>query len=97
MDDNVDLEINTDAVRTCASTLNSVGDRVSSGAAASPPTVSVPHWATTDAAEHAVTRAVTDLTGLTDSIAATARQILATVLEYDDADARAATRLRSTQ
>jgi hypothetical protein len=97
MYDNADLEINTDAVRTCASTVNRVGARVAGGASAAPPTVSVPRWATSDAAALASARAGTDLTGLGDSIATTARQILAAVLDYEDADARTAGRLRRSR
>jgi hypothetical protein len=97
MSANPNLEINTDAVRTGASTVNSVAAGVSGGAAASPPTVSVPRWATSDAAGGAAAGAATDLTGLGDSLAATARQILAAVLDYEDSDARTATRLRGTR
>jgi hypothetical protein len=94
MHDNADLKINTDAVRTCASTVNRLGDRVAGGASGAPPTVAVPRWATSDAAAEAAARAVSDLTGLGESIAATARQIVAAVLDYEDADARTAGRLR---
>jgi hypothetical protein len=97
MDENADLKINTDAVRTGASTVNRVGARVAGSASAAPPTVSVPRWATSDAAALASARAATDLTGLGDSVAATARQILAAVLDYEDADARTAGRLRGAR
>lgn len=97
MSGNDNLEITIDAVRSCASTLNQVGAHVSGGAAESPPTVSVPHWATSDAAGQAAARAAADLRSLGDSIAATARQIVAAVLEYEDADGRSATRLRGTR
>ncbi len=97
MYDNADLEINTDAVRTCASTVNRIGARVAGSASAAPPTVSVPRWATSDAAAAASARAGADLTVRGDSIAATARQILAAMLDYEDADARTAGRLRGAR
>src|SRR3954452_22178624 len=92
-----DLKITTDAVRTCASTVNRVAGRLSGAAGAPPPTVAVPRWDTSDAASAASARVAHDVSELGDSIAATARGILAAVLDYEDADGRTAARLRSVR
>ena len=87
-----DLEVDTDAVRDCASALADTAADVRAGVAP-PPTVTVPRWQTTDAVEGlagAMERALATLAG---DLEALRRAVLAAVTDYEAADARAADRL----
>ena len=69
---------------------------MSAGAADTPETVAAPRWATGDAtllAADAIRRQVAEAGA---GIAATAREIVAAVLDYEAADQRSATRLRAS-
>jgi hypothetical protein len=89
------LEIEVPEVRRCASGLAGTGARVATGADAIPEFV--PGWATSDAAASAGEAARRRLAVVGADIAATARQIIAAVIDYEAADERAATRLRGTR
>jgi hypothetical protein len=91
---NPDLEVDTAAVRATAAAIDDLAARVSGGEAEAPATVTRPRWTTSEAAAsaaHATRRRLADAGA---DIAATARQIVATALDYEDSDARAASRLR---
>jgi hypothetical protein len=86
------LEVEVPEVRRCASGLAGTGARVATGAGRMPEVV--PDWATSDAAASAGEAARRRLAVVGADIAATARQIIAAVVDYEAADERAATRLR---
>ncbi|HEV8175326.1 MAG TPA: hypothetical protein VGP91_16930 [Actinoplanes sp.] len=92
---NPDLEVDAHEMRAGASALAGTAARVTSGAAEAPATVAVPRWAASDVAALAAdaTRGLLAETGA--DIAATARQIVAAVVDYEDADDRAASRLQA--
>jgi hypothetical protein len=92
---NHEVEIDAGGARACASGVAATGARVTDGVARTPVPVAVPHWATSDAALLAADVARQRLTAIGADIAETARQIVAAVLDYEAADERAATRLRS--
>lgn len=90
-----DLAVDTTEVRATASELDAAGTRVSTGAKETPETVATPRWATTDAlalAAEAIRRQVADAGA---GITATAREIVAAVVDYEATDERSATRLRA--
>jgi hypothetical protein len=68
---------------------------VAAGAGRTPE--SVPGWVTSEAAASAAETARQRLTVVGAEIAATARQIVAAVVDYEAADGRTATRLRSVR
>jgi hypothetical protein len=90
-----DLEVDAHEMRAGASALAGTAARVTSGAAEAPATVAVPRWAASDVAALAAdaTRGLLAQAGA--DIAATARQIVAAVVDYEDADDRAASRLQA--
>lgn len=90
-----DLEIDTPAVRRCASGLADTGARVAAGAARAPVTVTVPRWAASDAAATLVDAAHGLLVGIGSTVTAAGRRITAAADDYDAADDRAAGRLGS--
>jgi hypothetical protein len=90
-----DLTVDTTEVRAAASDLAAAGGRVSAGAAGTPETVAVPRWATVDAASLAAEAIRRQVAEAGAGIAATAREIVAAVLDYEAADERSATRLRA--
>jgi hypothetical protein len=103
------LEVDVPEVRRCASGLAGTGARVATGAGGMPeagpdrasgaggmPEV-VPDWATSEAAASAGEAARRRLAVVGADIAATARQIIAAVVDYEAADERAATRLRGAR
>jgi hypothetical protein len=94
---NHDLEIDAGDVRECASGVGRTAARAVDGAVNVPEAVTAPHWATSDAATLAADAARKRLSGVGADIAATARQIVATVLEYEAADERTADRLRGAR
>jgi hypothetical protein len=89
-----DLEVDTGAVRSAAAAMDDLAARVSSGGSESPAPVSTPRWAATDAAGSAAEASRRQLVCTGADIAAAARQIVAAVLDYEDSDDRAASRLR---
>jgi hypothetical protein len=92
-----DLEVDTGGLRECAAAVADTGGRVGSGVAAAPVTVPAPHWDTTDATSLAADATRQRLADLGQEIEAMARQIIATAIDYEAADDRAATRLRDTR
>lgn len=90
-----DFEVDVPAVRGGAAGLTGIGARVAAGVGEAPEPVA--GWAISDAAVTAeyVARHRLAVTG-TD-IGATARQIIAAVVDYEAADERAATRLRDAR
>jgi hypothetical protein len=91
---NPDLEVDTGAVRATAAAIDDLAARVSGGESESPAPVTTPRWTTSEAAAsaaHATRRRLVDAGA---DIAVTARQIVATVLDYEESDERAASRLR---
>jgi hypothetical protein len=83
------------AVRGDASGLAGTGARVAAGVGEMPETVA--GWAVSDAAVSAEDVARHRLAVIGTDIAATARQIIAAVVDYEAADERAATRLRDAR
>jgi len=87
-----DLEVDTGAVRAWAAALSATGARIGADPPPSPPD---PRWSATDAAVTAAGAAELRLRALGHDIAAAARQAAKAVDDYEDADDRAAARLRS--
>ena len=77
-----------------ASDLSATGDRVSAGAAHPPEPVTAPRWATSDATALAAEAIRRQLAEVGAGISATAREIVAAVIDYEAADERSATRMR---
>jgi hypothetical protein len=92
---NPDLEVDTGAVRASAAAIDDLAASVSGGEVESPVAVTTPRWAAGDAAASAADAGRRRLADAGGGIAATARQIVATVLDYEDSDERAASRMRS--
>ena len=86
-----ELEVDAAAVRAWATALSATAARIS---AAPPPPPAGPTWSSTGAAAAAADAARMRLRALAEDITATARQATAAADEYDDADDRAAARLR---
>ncbi|WP_328465052.1 type VII secretion target [Actinoplanes sp. NBC_00393] len=91
---NPDFEVDTTGLRSDAATLAGTAARVTGAADSAPLPDPTPRWSTTGAAELAATAARQLLTQLGADIEATARQIRATAEAYEEADTRAAKRLR---
>jgi hypothetical protein len=95
---NGEVQIDTAAVLACATALTAIGDQVAHGAAAVPdPPPSSGVWHTGPAVAHAGEQARAHLHTIGAEIVAAARQVAATVTDYEDADARAASRLRGVR
>jgi ribosomal silencing factor RsfS len=94
---NPDLEVDASELRRTASAVADTAARVSAAADQQPDIDTTPRWATTDAAMLAAEAARQQMAALADDIAETARQISAAAAAYEEADARAATRLRLTR
>jgi hypothetical protein len=92
---NRDLEVDVPEVRGCASGLTDTGARVAAGVGGRPATVA--GWAASAAAESAADATQRRLLAVGSDIAATARQIIAAVVDYEAADDRAVTRLRGVR
>src|SRR4051812_1709593 len=93
-----ELHIDTAAVLACTTALMAICDQVAHGAATVPdPPPSSGGWRTGAAVAHVGDQARTQWQTIGAEIAATARRIAATVTDYVDADARAASRLRGTR
>jgi hypothetical protein len=92
---NRDFKIDPAGVRSCASGLRETGVRVAGAQAPLP--AAGPHWAGSDAVETTGAAAQRRVRRAGDEIEDAARQILAAVLDYEDADDRAAARLRGAR
>jgi hypothetical protein len=90
-----DLEVDTGAVRATATAVDDLAARVAAGSAESPAPATVPRWSTSGAATGTADAARRELAAAGWAISETARQIIATILDYDAADERAAARMRS--
>jgi hypothetical protein len=91
---NPDLEVDTDELRRIAAAVADTAARVTAGTRSEPVPPFPPRWATADAASMAAEAARQQLAALGADIADTARRISAAAAAYEQADARAATRLR---
>ena len=87
-----ELEVDAAAVRTWAAALSATAARISTDPPLPP---AGPPWSTTEAAGAVADAAQVRLRTLAEDIAAAARQATAAAEDYDDADTRAATRLRA--
>ncbi len=87
-----ELEVDAAAIRAWAAALSATAARISTDP---PPPPIGPSWSSTDPAVAAADAARVRLRALADDIAATARQATAAADDYDDADDRAAARLRN--
>lgn len=91
-----DLEADTEALRQDSAALVGTASRVS-GAGPAPVPEPTPRWGATTAADFAATAAARLLEQLGSDVAATARQIREAAEAYEEADVRAAARLRLTR
>jgi hypothetical protein len=91
---NPDLEVDTDELRRAASALADTAAEVTAGTSATPPSQQTPRWRTADAAALAADAARLQLALLGSDIDETSRRIAIAAEAYEEADARAATRLR---
>ncbi|MBG0563307.1 type VII secretion target [Actinoplanes aureus] len=94
---NPDFEADTDAMRRAAAALDSTADRVRGAAGAAPVPDPTPRWATTGASDLATTAARQLVDRLAGDVEATARGVREVAEAYEEADARAAARLRPTR
>jgi len=90
-----ELSVDIAALRDAAGTADGLAAGMSGGLSAEPAQVAVPRWATVDAAGAATETVRHHLLTASADLAATARQIVAAILDYEAADERAAIRLRS--
>ena len=90
-----DLTVDSTEVRAAASDLSAAGRRMSADAMDPPDPVSAPRWATGDATALATEAIRRQLSELGAGITATAREIVAAIMDYDAADERAAVRMRA--
>jgi hypothetical protein len=91
---NPEIEVDTEELRRAASALAGTASEATTSAATPPSIPRTPRWHTTDAATLAVEAAQQQLRQLGADLAETARQVTAAAAAYQEADARAATRLR---
>lgn len=94
---NPDLEVDTEELRRAASALHATAAETAAGAASMPSAESTPRWRTADAAILAAEASRQQLQHLGADIAETARQVTAAAEAYQEADSRAAARLRLTR
>lgn len=92
---NPDFEVDVAALRAAAGDAQELAKRVADDADDLPAPVIVPRWATADAAVLATGEMGSLVGGIAAGIAETADQIVAAVVDYQDADRRAAARLRT--
>jgi len=88
------FDLDPPALRACAAAVADTGARVVAGAARAPAADPVPRWATSEALAGLAGATRTRLSALGVGIEDAARQIGAAVDDYQDADDRAARRLR---
>jgi hypothetical protein len=89
------FDLDIPAVRACASALSDTGAQVAAGATRAPTAETVPRWAASDALVILIETAGLGLGALGAGVDSAGRRIVATVEDYQDADDRAARRLRS--
>ncbi len=92
-----DLEVDANEVRRVAAALAATAVRIATAAAAQPTTETTPRWATTDAAASTDEAARHQLALISADLTDAVRRITATLADYEQTDARAATRLKLTQ
>lgn len=90
-----DFEVDVAALRAAAEDARVLAKRVADDADDLPAPVIVPRWATADAAVLVTGEMGSFGAGIAAGIIATADQIVAAVVDYEDADRRAAARLRT--
>lgn len=91
------IRVEADALHDDAAAVQAFADRVTATAAHVVRIDSAPRWATTSAAAPATATARRLLSTLGNDMAETAQQIRAVVTDYEEADARAAARLRAAR
>jgi len=92
---NPDIEVDGAAVRAATGSAAELAAQVSSAAQDPPAQVIVPRWSTTDAAAEATEAVRRQAANIAADIAEAADQIIAAVVDYEDADQRAASRMRA--
>ncbi|MEU4621657.1 hypothetical protein AB0G04_16985 [Actinoplanes sp. NPDC023801] len=94
---NPDFEVDAESLLQDAAAVTGLAGRVAASAASAPTADPAPRWATTGAAELAAdsARRLTALLG--QDVAGTAERIRAATAAYQQADARAAARLRTAR
>jgi hypothetical protein len=94
---NGEVQIDAMDVLDCAAALTGLGDRVAEGASGVPDPPPSTSWTVGAALTATGDAARAQLHAIGAEIASTARQITAAVADYEDADARAASRLRGAR
>ncbi|GAA2870573.1 hypothetical protein [Actinoplanes cyaneus] len=94
---NPDLDVDTQQLRDTATATGATAARVREAAAAAPSPVPGPRWAAVDATASITDAAVRALRDLGAALTDTVTLITTTIAGYDDADARAAARLRGAR
>lgn len=94
---NADFEAEAEGLRRSATAVTDLAVRVTGAAGSAPGTDPAPRWATTGAATSLTDSARRLLAALGHDTAGTAEQVRATATAYDEADARAADRLRQAR
>lgn len=92
---NPDVEVDAPALCAAAGDTAELAAQVSSDAQDAPAAVTVPGWATADAAGEATASARRQAASIAADIAQAADQIIAAVVDYEAADQRAASRVRA--
>ncbi|WIM97175.1 hypothetical protein ACTOB_000677 [Actinoplanes oblitus] len=94
---NPDLDVTTEELRRAVSAVFGTASRVRAAAASAPPPVPGPRWAASDAADSAADAAGRRLLTAGSDLTAAGRRIETTIAAYEEADHRAATRLRTVR
>lgn len=94
---NADFEAEAEGLRRSATDVTGLAGRVTDAAGSIPGTDPAPRWATTGAATLTAESARRALSVLGQDTAGTAERIRATAAAYEQADARAAARLRTAR
>ena len=92
-----DLDVDTGELGRAASRLAGTGSETTAAASGAPTAPPTPRWRATDAAALAAEAARQQLAQLGADIGETARRVTASAAAYEQADQRAATRLRLTR
>ncbi|MFF5291627.1 type VII secretion target [Paractinoplanes globisporus] len=94
---NPDIEVDTEELRRAASALSTTAAETTAATTSMPSAERVPRWRTADAAALAAEAARQQLQFLGLDTADTARRVGAAAAAYQEADARAAARLRMSR
>jgi hypothetical protein len=94
---NPDLDVDTQHLQDAATAVDATASRVREAAVSAPPAVPGPRWVAVDATASVTDAAVRALRDLGAALTDTVTQIKTTISGYDDADARAAARLRTAR